>query len=254
MVMKRFLLFLLVAFSVQCAVAQKEVKVNNPLQDYQYKKEYSLGFRLQSNGFSVYTQYGWIKDLKRTRHIQLEYNYFINYAQKRQKPVISSNGREFLYGFNGHFHAVRASFGLQRAIFDKANRNGVRLSFTGFMGFSLGLLKPYYLNLLQPTNDGQIVIKPERYSEANRDRFLALDSIAGAAPTRYGLNQMQVIPGIHGKVSLDFDWGTRDAFVKALELGIMLDLYYKNVPIMVNKSNRFYQLGLFLAFHLGKRW
>ena len=94
MIIKRFLLLLLVAFSVQQATAQSEAKVKNPLQDYQYKKEYSLGVRLQSNGFSVYTQYGWIKDLKRSRHIQLEYNYFVNYAQKRQKPYITSNGRE----------------------------------------------------------------------------------------------------------------------------------------------------------------
>lgn len=249
----RYFLIVLLSVSVQYLAAQNDTKPK-PAQDFQYKKEASVGFRLQSNGFSVYTQYGWIKDLKRTRHIQLEYNYFINYQQKRQKPVASGNGREFLYGFNGHFHAVRASFGLKRTVFDKANRNGVRLSFVGFAGFSLGLLKPYYLDLLQPTDDGQIVIKPERYSEANRDRFLSLDSIAGASPTRYGLNQMQVIPGIHGKIALDFDWGTRDAFVKALEMGVMLDLYYKNVPIMVNKSNRFYQLGLYLAFHIGKRW
>lgn len=243
----------LLSVSLQYLVAQNDTKPK-PAQDFQYKKEASAGFRLQSNGFSVYTQYGWIKDLKRSRHIQLEYNYFINYQQKRQKPIDGSNGREFLYGFNGQFHAVRTSFGLKRTIFDKANRNGVRLSFVGFAGFSLGLLKPYYLNLLQPTNDGQRIIKPERYSEANRDRFLSLDSIAGAAPTRYGLSEMQVIPGIHGKIALDFDWGTRDAFVKALEMGVMLDLYYKNVPIMVNKSNRFYQLGLYLAFHIGKRW
>lgn len=249
----RYLLVVVMAFTVHIVAAQKEAKVK-PVQDFQYKKEASVGFRLQSNGFSIYTQYGWIKDLKRTRHIQLEYNYFINYQQKRQKPAANSSGRDFLYGFNGHFHAIRASFGLKRTVFDKANRNGVRLSFVGFAGFSLGLLKPYYLDLLQPTNDGQIIIKPERYSEANRDRFLSLDSITGAAPTRYGLNQMQVIPGVHGKIALDFDWGTRDAFVKALEMGVMLDLYYKNVPIMVNKSNRFYQLGLYLAFHIGKRW
>lgn len=249
----RYFTLVLLSVSLQYLAAQNDTKPK-PAQDFQYKKEASVGFRLQSNGFSVYTQYGWIKDLKRTRHVQLEYNYFINYQQKRQKPVASGNGREFLYGFNGHFHAVRASFGLKRTVFDKANRNGVRLSFVGFAGFSLGLLKPYYLDLLQPTSDGQIVIKPERYSEANRDRFLSLDSIAGASPTRYGLNQMQVIPGIHGKIALDFDWGTRDAFVKALEMGVMLDLYYKNVPIMVNKSNRFYQLGLYLAFHIGKRW
>jgi hypothetical protein len=45
---------------------------------------------------------------------------------------------------------------------------------------------------------------------------------------------------LHGKFGLNFDWGSKDQFVKALECGAMLDLYYKRVPVLVNNSNRFY--------------
>ena len=184
--------------------------------------------------------------------MQIEYSYFINYAQKSQKSQING-GRNFAYGVQNRFHAIRFSFGAKRLIADKFSRNGVRLSWSAFGGISLGLVKPYYLNLLQPT-DGAIEIKAERYTSANESRFLALDSIVEAAPIRYGLNQIEPVPGIHGKFSLDFDWGVKDEFVKALEAGVMLDLYYKRIPVMINKSNRFYQIGLYLAFHFGKRW
>ncbi len=251
--MFRPILFLFFLLSFLGTSAQAIFKKPVDMQDYQYKKEASGGLRVQTNGISLYGEYGWIKDMKRTRLIQLEYNYFINYQQKRQKAQQQS-GRDFFYGLQNHFHAIRFSYGFKRAIADKAKRNGVRLSVSFFGGLSLGLLKPYYLNLKQPTDDGSIQIKPERYSSSNADRFLSLDSIVSAAPIRYGLNQIEPIPGAHLKTSLDFDWGSKDQFVKALEAGVMLDFYYKNIPVMINKTNRFFQLGLYLSFHFGKRW
>jgi hypothetical protein len=245
--------FLLLLITCNGSFAQSVFKKNTDLQDYLYKKEASGGLRVQTNGIALYLEYGWIKDLKRTRLLQVEYFYHINYQQKIQKAQRQS-GRSFYYGMQNKFHAIRISYGFKHTIADKGNRNGVRLSVSFFGGFSLGLAKPYYLNLLQPTTDGDIVIKPERYNSDNASRFLSLDSIVEAAPIRYGLNQMQPMPGVHLKSSLDFDWGTKDAFVKALEAGIMLDLYYKRIPVMVNKSNRFYQIGLYVAFHFGKRW
>lgn len=241
-------------FSVMMAYPLKAQVFKKPtdMQDYLYKKECSGGLRLQTNGIALYLEYGWIKDIKRTRLLQIEYLYHINYMQKRQKAQRQS-GRDFAYGLQNRFHAIHLSYGFKRTIADKADRNGVRLSVSFFGGFSLGLVKPYYLNLRQPS-DGDIVVKPERYSEANASRFLSLDSIIEAAPIRYGLNQIEPVPGVHLKSSLDFDWGTKDAFVKALEAGIMLDLYYKRIPVMINKTNRFYQIGLYLAFHFGKRW
>jgi hypothetical protein len=235
------------------ATAQQLFQKPSDTQDYLYKKECSGGMRVQTNGVALYLEYGWIKDITRTRLIQVEYFYHINYLQKRQKAQRQS-GRDFFYGVQNRFHAIRFSYGFKRTIADKANRNGVKLSVSFFGGISLGLVKPYYLNLLQPTTDGNIQIEPERYSAANAQRFLSLDSIVEAAPIRYGLSQIDPVPGIHLKSSLDFDWGSKDAFVKALEAGIMLDLYYKRIPVMINKTNRFYQIGLYMAFHFGKRW
>lgn len=250
---RRYFMFLWAVFASTFLMAQKSEKPVDT-RDYMYKHESSGGVRIQTNGVSPYFQFGWIKDIKRTRMIEVEYTYFINYQQKRQKSV-TQNGRDFQYGVQNRFHAIRVSVGFKRVIADKAPRNGVCLSIVGFAGVSLGLVKPYYLKLIQPGPDSlAIVIKPERYSAANADRFLDPNYIVEAAPIRYGLNQIQPVPGVHGKLALDFDWGSRDKVVKALEAGVMLDLYYKNIPVMVNKTNRFFQIGAFIGFHFGKRW
>lgn len=185
--------------------------------------------------------------------MQLEYNYFINYRQKKQNSRLE-NGRDYAYGVQNRFHAIRFSYGIKRTIADKANRNGVKLSYSIFGGVSLGLVKPYYLMITTQNDGNTIVNEPVRYNGQNDSLFLNKEKIAEAAPIRYGLNKIEPVPGIHGKFSLDFDWGSKDEFVKALEAGIMLDLYYKRIPIMVNNSNRIYQLGLYIAFHFGKRW
>lgn len=222
-------------------------------RDYQYKHEASGGLRLQTTGFTVFGEFGWIKDIYRTRLLQVEYSYYIDFRQKKQKAQAASE-RDYIFGLQNRFHVIRAAYGFKRTIADKAARNGVRLSAIFFGGVSLGLLKPYYLNLIQPTTDGTRKILAERYSEANADRFLNHDSIAGAAPVRYGLNQMQPVVGAHIKAGLDFDWGTKDEFVKALEAGVMFDVYYKRLPIMVNNSNRFFQAAFYISFQFGKRW
>ncbi|MBL0309101.1 MAG: hypothetical protein IPP77_05315 [Bacteroidetes bacterium] len=250
--MKWFFPFFLLAFmGLSDAFSQSLIRKNLDLQDYQYKKEASGGVRVQTNGFSVFGEGGWIKDLKSTRLIQVEYSYYIDYRQKGKSS--DNGGRKFVYGLRNRFHILRFSAGMKKTIADKADRNGLRLSFVGFGGISLGLLKPYYLLLRQPT-DVPPYFADERYTDENATRFLSLDSIVGAGSATKGLDKIQPVPGVHGKIALDFDWGKKDEFVKALEVGMMLDLYYKRVPIMINSSNRFYQVALFVSFQFGKRW
>jgi hypothetical protein len=114
------------------------------------------------------------------------------------------------------------------------------------------LLKPYYLNILQNDSTGNAV--PTRYTSSTASEFLNQNNILGAAPIRYGLNEIQPVAGLTGKVGLDFDWGTKDEFVKALQVGAVLDIYYKRLPVYANSYNRFYQFGVYFSFQFGKRW
>jgi len=249
---KHFFLLLLVLFTSISLFSQRKQKTVDP-RDFQYKHEASGGVRIQTNGFTIFGEYGWIKDIKRTRLLQLEYTYFIDYRQKKQKTQLPG-GRDYVFGVQNRFHTIRVAYGFKRVIADKAARNGVCVSATFFGGVSLGLLKPYYLNLVQPTTDGTLIVRPERYTAENESRFLSKDSIVDASPIRYGLNQIQPVAGAHLKAGIDFDWGSKDQFVKALQAGVMIDVYYKRLPLMVNNTNRFYQAAFYLSFQFGKRW
>ena len=77
--------------------AQRKEKVKD-LQDYRYKKEASGGLRIQTNGFSLYGEYGWIKDIYRTRLLQLEYTYHIDLTKTEDTLLanLSSEKRKSL--------------------------------------------------------------------------------------------------------------------------------------------------------------
>lgn len=245
------LLIPLLLFVCLSANAQSKAHQIDP-QDYQYKHEASGGLRVQTNGITLYAQYGWIKDIYRTRLLQIDYTYNLSYTDKKLKAKAQTS-RDYLFGVQNKFHAIRVSYGLMRNIADKANRNGVRLSFIFFGGVSLGLLKPYYLDIVRSSDIGPTITR-ERYSASTADIFLNNDSILGASPIRFGLNKMEPVPGLNLRAGLNFDWGTKDAIVKSLEAGILLDAYYKRLPLLANNHNRFYQIAFYLSFHLGKRW
>ena len=250
MVLRR-IAFILLTLSLSSGLFAQFGKKPVDLQDYQYHHEASGGLRIQSNGVTLFGEYGWIKDLKTTRLLQLEYTYDIDYRMKKNKSEIQ-DGRDYFYGLQNHFHVIRLTYGVKRTLADKADHNGVRLSFIGFGGVALGFLKPYYLNILQ--NDSTLNATPTRYTAATASQFLNKNNILEAAPTRYGLNQIQPVPGLTAKVGLDFDWGIKDEFVKSLEAGMLIDIYYKRLPIYANNYNRFYQFGVYLSFQFGKRW
>jgi hypothetical protein len=249
--MLRRITFLLFALVTTSGLFAQFGKPPTSLQDYQYHHEASGGLRLQSNGVSLFMEYGWIRDLKVTRLLQIEYTYDIDYRMKKDNSQVQ-DGANYFYGLENHFHIIRVSYGVKRTIADKADHNGVRLCFIGFGGVALGLLKPYYLEVQQ--NDSSQNAIPIRYTSATASQFLNQSDILEAAPLHYGLNQIVPVPGLTGKVGLDFDWGVKDEFVKSLECGAILDLYYRRLPIYANSYNRFYQFGMYVSFQFGKRW
>ena len=66
---------------------------------------------------------------------------------------------------------------------------------------------------------------------------------------------MKPVLGGFARTGLNFDFGAKDKFVKRLEAGVTLDVFYNKMPIYVNdNSNHFLFLGFYLGFDFGKRW
>ncbi len=270
--MSKILLILAACASLSLQMMAQEVIV--PGQNYYeerkgivYNKEFSVNFKLHTNGYSLGVDIGKVKTYYRTQFYSIEIGEIKHPKEFRQSfefPTQASNrlSRPFIFGKENNLIPLRVGFGETRYFSEKAKRKGLAIGITYAAGASIGLLKPYYLDLLRFSDggSGERYIRSERFSEDNADHFLNVDRIFGSSGFTKGLNEIQLMPGGHAKFAVHFDWGAFDEFVKALDAGIMLDLYFKRVPIMVesplvlNAENRPFFVNLYLNLQLGKRW
>ncbi|MEZ4984817.1 MAG: hypothetical protein R2795_07240 [Saprospiraceae bacterium] len=156
---------------------------------------------------------------------------------------------------------LRAGIGEKRYFSEKAKVRGLAVGMSWQVGLNMGLVKPYYLEVYRVREGTSIpVVTDEKYTPENEEIFLGLTSvIIGASSFSKGLDELKVLPGLHARVAAHFDWGAFDEFVKALEAGVMVDAFMRDVPIMIESNliphaqNSPVLINLFLNLQLGKR-
>jgi hypothetical protein len=116
------------------------------------------------------------------------------------------------------------------------------------------MLKPYYLELSRIKENGfSDYISTERYTEENADVFLDETRIIGPASFFKGFGQFTFIPGLHGRLGAHFSLGAFDQYIKAFEIGVMVDAFFERVPIMIIENNSPVFINGYLSFQIGKR-
>ena len=235
----------------------------NELKGIIYRKEFSIDTRLQTNGFAMAINFGDIITYRRSKFYQLEFGYIRDPREQKQTRNIGFNfntaSNSFRLGKRNSLFVLRGGVGRKKFISDKARRKGIAIGYSYSGGPSLALLKPYYLDLqYQVEVDGrtQTELRREKYSEENAEKFTNYNEIFGAAGFSTGLNEITVVPGAHAKAGLFFSLGAFDKYIKAIEVGLMADLFITKIPILVeteNVSNKPYFVNLYLHLQLGKR-
>ena len=185
--------------------------------------------------------------------------------ERRENPNrinIATNrvSRSYVFGKQHQLYALRLGFGRRKYISEKARQRGVAVGYSYEFGPTLGLLKPYYLEVdaSEPTNPGDIV--DIRYTGDNPELFLNQDRIFGAAAWSLGLNELQLRPGVHVKAATHFGFGAFDETSKVLEAGVSADFLFGNTDIMIESeltpgvTNSPLFLSLFVNVQFGKRW
>ncbi len=230
-----------------------------------YDREFTVDLKLHTNGYALGVNIARLKTFYLTNFFNIEFGEIKHPKQFRQsfdfRPSANGNvSRAFVFGKQNNFFVLRGGLGQKRYFSEKAKRKGLAIGMSYSGGVSMGLLKPYFLELNYPeASTNEIITRSEKFTEENADIFLDITRIFGASSFTRGLSELSVVPGGHAKVAVHFDWGAFDEFVKALEAGVMVDFYFQKVPIMVespqveNIDNRPLFINLFLNLQLGKR-
>ena len=262
MAVKHFITSFLLVFLGLPAIGQVTLEPKQEDQTHKgiiYDTEFVLNFTFHTNGFfALGTQFGQLQTYYKTTFFHFKFGELRHHKEHRQNfdnlnTRTGQSSRTFVYGKQNNFFALRGGYGEKRYFSEKYTRKGLAVGISYQGGVSLGLLKPYYLEIKRVNDGTNKIITSEKYSEANADLFLDFDRIFGASPFSKGLDEIKIQPGVHLAAAAHFDWGAFDEFVTALEFGIMADIYFKKIPIMVNVENKPIFLNLYINLQLGKR-
>lgn len=261
-----FIIVSLYTLFVTQASAQVSSKTNLNDERFKgiiYRKETTADITLHNNGFLFGVNFGDIRTYYRTNYYHLGIGTMGSPKEHSQTKNVSIIDdvlpKKFKFGKQNFVFIVRAGKGTKKYISDKAKRKGVSIGYNLEFGPSLAILKPTYLNFVEQTVvDGELQnnLATKKYTEENKDLFTDYDQIYGGAPFSKGFGELGFIPGGHAKAGLFFSVGAFDEYVKAAEIGIMVDAFIKKIPIMVetnqNKNSPIF-INLYVNLHFGKR-
>ncbi len=224
-----------------------------------YEKFWSAGLSITNSGFNFNCTKGQITNAHTRKFFEIEFATIHHPKEYKQtqdfgfSQVGVPNPKAFVYGKQNSFYNLNISYGIYKELGRKADRTGVAIGIKALGGVSLGILKPYYLDLLYPIDNFTANLVSEKYSDENKDKFLDINSIYGGSGYNYGLTQLKLIPGLHTKLGFHFDYAIYDEYLKSIEAGVFFSGYFKNVPVMIIKKNQQFYPGIYVGFEFGKK-
>lgn len=225
-----------------------------------YRTEKATEITVHTRGISLSLYRGELINYKTTKYKVLSFGYLRHPKEVRQSvqsnimgaPVVIA-GTFYVYGKQNSFLFINGGLGRKKLVTGKEKRRGIAVGYRVEGGGSLGLLKPYYLDLNKETIPGQSRLVSEKYSKENESVFLDNDSIFGQSGFFRGFGEMKFALGGYGKAGIHFSQGAHESFIRALEVGVMLNVYTKKLPILIIENNRFFFSNLYISVHFGKR-
>ncbi len=218
-----------------------------------YQKQITQGIHINTDGWSVFYEKGKYKTITTTNLWWIEVGEHNHPKEERTPTASSAQGfiilSNYVYGKQNNLYDVKLGFGQQKLIGGKGNKNGVAVSAIYGGGITAGLLKPYYLQIQNPTTQRQEEIKYDN----NDQLFLNPTIVLGKGSFSKGFSEMQFVPGGHVKGALRFDYGRYNEVVSALEVGLKATYFSKKMPVMLLNEEKSLFFNAYISVIFGKR-
>jgi hypothetical protein len=238
---------------------EKKDKINQLIKQEEegaliFQKQSAYGLNLHTDGWSVFFEKGKYKTITKTNLWWLSFGER-HHPKEEKIPTISSTGgllivSSYTYGKINNFYSLNAGFGTQKLIGGKGNKNGVAVSLIYGGGFSAGLLRPYYIEVLNSSASNRDVIK---YTGTNKTEFLNPTNILGRGGITRGWNEIKFVPGFQARTALRFDYGRYNEMLSAVEIGLHANYYTQNMPMLLDVPERKFFFNAYAAICFGKR-
>ena len=218
-----------------------------------YSKHTVFGFKLTNDGYGAFMEIGRAQSIKKSLLFQLDISERKHSKEDKQTNP-SYAGPSLIFGKINFFYPVKLGVQQQILLGNKSNKNGVSITGNFGGGISIGLLRPYFLEV----NDSSIQHRKFiRYESADSNVFSdnkQLYNLQATGPNLgKGWGNLKITPGLYAKAALRFDYGRYNEVVSAIEVGVTAEYYSKKIPQLVFTTPKNLFINVYVAIMFGKR-
>jgi hypothetical protein len=231
----------------------KRERINNMLRmeeegDLIFNKHGLFGIKLATDGYGIFYERGKYKTSTRTFLYQIELN-----EKKDQKDhkvsAVGNNGFTFnsiVKGKLNNFYQLKLAVGQQHLIGGKGNKNGVAVTALYTGGVSIGMLKPYLVDVTTANSDSVFrssypTIIDSGYLEQGATGFFA------------GWGGLKIKPGLNAKAAMRFDYGRLNQTITAIEAGVTGEYFFGKIPMIAFVPQRSFFFNAYVSIMFGRR-
>lgn len=210
-------------------------------EEFEYTKEFIWGLSKNTNsgligGFVMKFSKKTGEDLFRTIGFEI-----MNVRHPKEERYVSSFGSRFSFGKSNFLYTMRGQWGYEKVLFKKAPQQGVQIHVGAAVGPTLAILAPYFIEV-----DGET----RQYDPA---RDISPGTIMGSGRLFQGLCLGHFVPGLNGKSSIIFEFGTFRKNVSGIEVGLAAEAFPKVMEIVPTQRNRAVFTSAFFTLFWGSR-
>ena len=167
-----------------------------------YNKQSIFGIQIRTNGYGLLYEKGKTKTRRKTTIYGIELTEIKDPKEEKTPTGIFSFNNPYIFGKTHNFYQFKIGVGQQYLFGQKGNKNGVALTGSYQGGVSLGLLRPYFLQVSDGGGSRDI-----KYTTEDSSAFLDPSVIIGSSGLGKGWNQMTLKPGALCKSGFAFRLG-----------------------------------------------
>ena len=214
-----------------------------------YEKQAAFGIQLRTNGYGIFYERAKMKTNRKSSLYRID---ITEIKEAKEQKLFGGSfifGNPYIYGKINYFYPVTLGYGQQYILGQKGNKNGVAVSAFYNAGLSIGLLRPYYIKVDDPSKGERFI----KYSQEDSVLFLDQSSILSGGGLGKGWGDLKVKPGIFAKAAMRFDYGRFNESVAALEIGVSVEAYASKIPILLFQKDKQIFSQIYFAVLFGKR-
>ncbi len=150
---------------------------------------------------------------------------------KELQSSVNSVGSRFIEGKENYLFVLRPQYGREVKLFQRGSDEGVAVNGILAAGPSLGIIKPYYLEVSYGNSTRTVPA-----SEVNGFATSKGETVIGAGNFLQGLDKSTFTLGLNVKAALNFELSAFRSNTTGLEIGFLAEVFPSKVVIIPNTA------------------